>query len=366
MFRRLRFLFFYLLFLLAFLEVVCRLLYATDVLAPRLRGRDDASQRRYWAARHRGEIEIYYRFDVYDPTKGWISRPNLRNEIVFGNKVLNTNSTGLRGTRDYSPGRHPDKLRIVVLGDSFTFGDDVSDDETYCHFLEERLPDTEVINMGVHGYGHDQMLILLEEQGVRYRPDIVILGFLYGDAERNLMLFRDFAKPKFVPQGGGLKLTGSPVPTPEQVVKRQWLRPRLADLLSLLSFQARLKTGRHAREKREVTYRILRQMVSTIDEIDAVPIFVYLPLGLEARQQMPRTRGERFLFSYCATDERVACFSARPTFQERRRRGGDFKLRGHWTPRGHRTVAEAIEHYLIDNGFVTAAGVGASAVSGPP
>jgi hypothetical protein len=40
------------------------------------------------------------------------------------------------------------------------------------------LPHTEVINMGVHGYGHDQMLILFGEEGVKYEPDIVILGFL--------------------------------------------------------------------------------------------------------------------------------------------------------------------------------------------
>ena len=53
-----------------------------------------------------------------------------------------------------------------MLGDSFTFGEDVGDDETYSHHLEQLLPGTEVINLGVHGYGHDQMLIYLREEGI--------------------------------------------------------------------------------------------------------------------------------------------------------------------------------------------------------
>jgi hypothetical protein len=39
--------------------------------------------------------------------------------------------------------------------------DEVSDDETYSFYLQEMLPQAEIINMGAHGYGHDQMLILL-------------------------------------------------------------------------------------------------------------------------------------------------------------------------------------------------------------
>jgi hypothetical protein len=42
----------------------------------------------------------------------------------------------------------------LILGDSFTFGDEVSDNETYSYYLQQMLPHTEVINMGVHGYGH--------------------------------------------------------------------------------------------------------------------------------------------------------------------------------------------------------------------
>ena len=115
-----------------------------------------------------------------------------------------------------------------MLGDSFTFGEDVGDDETYSHHLEQLLPGTEVINLGVHGYGHDQMLIYLREEGVRYRPDVVILGFLTGDMERNVLSFRDYAKPRFVLDGGKLALRNSPVPPPAEMAAAEKWRSKFA------------------------------------------------------------------------------------------------------------------------------------------
>jgi hypothetical protein len=56
---------------------------------------------------------------------------------------------------------------------------------------------TEVLNLGVHGYGHDQMLLYLREEGLRYRPDVVLLGFVQIDMPRNQLSFRDYAKPRF-------------------------------------------------------------------------------------------------------------------------------------------------------------------------
>jgi hypothetical protein len=157
---------------------------------------------------------------MYDSSKGWMPKPNLRDVKAFTDKILNTNSKGLRGKKDFPYSKTKDKLRILILGDSFTFGDEVSDDETYAYYLQEMLPHTEVINMGVHGYGHDQMLILFKEEGIKYRPDIVLLGFLPLDMSRNLLDFRDFAKPRFILERGELKLTGIPVPRPEEILKR--------------------------------------------------------------------------------------------------------------------------------------------------
>jgi hypothetical protein len=70
-------------------------------------------------------------------------------------------------------------------------GDSATHDKTYSYYLTRSLPDTEVLNLGVSGYGHDQMLLYLKEEGAKYHPDVVILGYVSLDAPRNLLSFRD-------------------------------------------------------------------------------------------------------------------------------------------------------------------------------
>jgi hypothetical protein len=160
----------------------------------------------------------------------------------------------------------------LILGDSFTFGDEVSDNETYSYCLQEMLPHTEVINMGVHGYGHDQMLILLREEGVKYEPDIVILGFLALDMSRNLLKFRDFAKPRFALERGELKLAGTPVPRPEDILQWDRTRPRILDIFSLMLHKVTKLSGLQKKEMEDITTAILTDMIGLIESIHAIPI----------------------------------------------------------------------------------------------
>ena len=195
-------------------EGASRLALSNEAFLRRVSANDDPSWRLRWIARHGASGRLQYEIDEWHPTRGWALKPNLRDVPVPGGKLLNSNSKGVRGRREHAGEKAPGTTRILVLGDSFTFGEDVGDDETYSHHLEQLLPGTEVINLGVHGYGHDQMLIYLREEGIRYRPDIVILGFLTGDMERNVLSFRDYAKPRFVLDGGKPALRHSPVPPP--------------------------------------------------------------------------------------------------------------------------------------------------------
>ena len=80
----------------------------------------------------------------------------------------------------------------------------MSDHETFPHVLEQLLAPAEVVNLGVHGYGHDQMLLRYRAEGRRYAPDLVLLGFVADDVGRNLLAFRDYAKPRFLLEGGAL------------------------------------------------------------------------------------------------------------------------------------------------------------------
>jgi len=337
---------------LAFLfEGSARLAFSIPQVGKRLQANDEYTYRRNWVQEHQKYgMEAYYTFDMYDPSKGWIPKPNLRDVKAFNNKTLSTNSKGFRGKKDFPYSKNKEKLRILILGDSFTFGDEVSDNETYSFYLQEMLPGTEVINMGVHGYGHDQMLILLKEEGVKYEPDIVILGFLPLDMSRNLLRFRDFAKPRFVLEGGELKLTGTPVPRPEEILQWDWTRPRILDIFSTLQHRVKKISGLQKTEMEDVTTAILTDMIKLIESIRAIPILAYLPRGKEIAMDIAVTQDEAYMFSICQLNENAKCFSTRPYFAEKIAQGEKFKLRGHWEPAGHRTVAEAIKRYLVGEG----------------
>lgn len=99
--------------------------------------------------------------------------------------LVRTNSLGLRD-REY-PKNYKADFRILVLGDSFTFGIGVNLEDTYVKLLEKRLkeiyPDKrcEVINCGVPSVGTDYEYMFLKEMGNRFRPDVVLVGFFTGN-----------------------------------------------------------------------------------------------------------------------------------------------------------------------------------------
>jgi hypothetical protein len=355
----------YVVFLIAFFEGSARLAFWIPQVSRRLSADESLTWRRLWIEGHQKTgMNMNYKSDIYDPSKGWISKPHLRDMEVFDDKVLNTNSKGLRGKAEYSYSKDRGKVRILILGDSFTFGEEVSDTETYPYYVQELIPSVEVINLGVHGYGHDQMLILLQEEGIKYEPDMIILGFLPGDMHRNLLNFRDYAKPKFVIDNQKLRLTGSPVPTPEETIKRDYARPRIVDVVSLIQY--RLKQWITPKEEEDLTIAILTEIINVAEGIQAVPIFVYLPNGLDdpifahrpngrdISVRAPLTSGEKYLFGVCQTDHRVKCLSTRPHFEEKMNDGATIapQKHGHWGPAGNRVIAEAITRYLVDEGYV--------------
>ncbi len=338
-------------------------------------GADDASHRRLWVAEHSDTREIYYEFDAFDPILGWRSKPKLRDRVVFGDKTLNTNSLGLRGRREYDILKQPGSTRILVLGDSFTFGDEVSDNETFSHYLGELLPNAEVMNFGMHGYGHDQMLLLYREVGRQFRPDVVVLGFVYSDIYRNLLSFRDYSKPRFVADGKGLRLDNSPVPTPEETLAREPLRSKLWDALQLARTLVATRGGRLEGRARALSLRILDALLEETRADGAVPVFLYLPIGLEVeglevegleveareiealavepealkRSERLRER-EAFLLDHCTVRE-VPCASARGEFSAAAARGVRFSTGLHWGPAGHRASAAALAKLLRSAGL---------------
>lgn len=106
------------------------------------------------------------------------------------------NSRGLRDTREFAYDKPDGVLRILTLGDSFTLGFEVGQEQTYAAVLERDLErhgiNAEVINAGVSGFSNAEALVYLREEGLRYQPDVVVLGFFVNDLSDNVRadLFR--------------------------------------------------------------------------------------------------------------------------------------------------------------------------------
>lgn len=81
------------------------------------------------------------------------------------------------------------KGEIWVFGCSFTYSLSLNDDETYAWQLQERLPEYEIINFGVSGYGTLQALLQFREALKRgTKPRAVIYAYASFHDERNTFL----------------------------------------------------------------------------------------------------------------------------------------------------------------------------------
>lgn len=340
----------YLIAVLALFEVGSRVVLSL----PRFAAPGDRSAAAVWRAawmeRHE-RVAVYYGFDVYDPTLGWALRPGLRGDSTFGEASLSSNSVGMRGRREFTLERLPGRPRIALLGDSFTFGDEVSDEETWGARLQERLPETEVLNFGVHGYGHDQILLDFIERAFRYHPDVVVVGFVRDDMYRNLLDFRDYAKPRMVLTGRGLDVRNVPVPSPSAVVRRYRLGPRLADLLAIVRQGLAWRTGANRERMEALTEAILDRLVDEAAEAGAVVVLAYLPHSEELAFPELDLPEHRFFAAYCE-DRAAFCLDLRPLFLRRMAAGEPIKVPGHWHADGHALVAEGVADYLQRRGLV--------------
>jgi lysophospholipase L1-like esterase len=125
-------------------------------------------------------------------TYGWGFNPNalVRIEDPDTGKVTQDNVNN-RGWRDRSRSliNKKNSFRILVLGDSLTFGFIVPRTGTFTQLLEnkflKRNLNVEVINISYSGWSTSQQLEALKLEGVLYKPDVVLVHFCINDLDEN-------------------------------------------------------------------------------------------------------------------------------------------------------------------------------------
>lgn len=142
------------------------------------------------------EAWVRWRWDATRGTPGFfVADAQLGQRLVpgydgwFAGVPVRINRLGFRGSREYDVEKRPATFRILVLGDSVTFGHGAISETTYPYLLERRLQqwrdeiDWQVWNLGVPGYNTSQELAYLERVGPRYQPHLVIVGFFENDLQ---------------------------------------------------------------------------------------------------------------------------------------------------------------------------------------
>src|SRR3989338_9440760 len=123
-----------------------------------------------------------------DPVLGWTHLANKEGYSIDKEfKVKRRlNKDGFIG-RDYSYAKNEDVFRVVIAGDSLTEGFQVNEADTYSALIESKINNlgfdkkVEVLNMGIAGYCTQKELYVLEKEGLRFNPDLLILAFFVGN-----------------------------------------------------------------------------------------------------------------------------------------------------------------------------------------
>jgi hypothetical protein len=168
---------------------------------------------------------------LYDAELGWAPAPN-SSSVVAGARTIHAqhNSLGLRDiefTLDARP-------TILFLGDSFVWGLDAEADERFTDLLRPRISSYKILAAGVSGYGTDQEYLLLKRLWAKVQPAVVVLIFCTQndrlDNSTNIR-YEGYQKPYFATApDGSLVLAGQPVPESrlqyikeDRLVRNLWL-----------------------------------------------------------------------------------------------------------------------------------------------
>lgn len=115
----------------------------------------------------------------------------IQNDWLLESARITINKDSLNERFDYPLKKEKGVYRIVTLGDSFTFGDNISTVSNWTELLEEELNKNylckgiqkyEVINLGMSGYDTEYEVERYRIRGSKYNPDLVIWTF--GDLKR--------------------------------------------------------------------------------------------------------------------------------------------------------------------------------------
>ena len=259
-------------------------------------------------------------------------------------------STNSYGMRDGEPLPPSDRSmnRVVVLGDSFTFGFRVEGIHSFPSQLEnmlnlertDRLID--VLNLGVDGYSSRDEALVLEHKGLLWQPDLVIVGYVLNDPELDPIqpAHRRFGESAIWQRSNLLRMAAK--------VRNGWEIQRLGG-------------GNYYRYLHAQGYPKWQSVVEAFARIRELTVERDVPVLLVVLPQNPSGAWQdypyRDIHRQVAREARSHRFSVIDMLGEfSNHRSRSVRVRrhdGHPNRFGHRLIAEAIYQWMQDNTALT-------------
>jgi len=106
-----------------------------------------------------------------------------RKAYMWHGKLHVLDKNGMRRTKPF-PLKKKEVFRIIIVGDSLTYGKGVGEKETYASVLQSLLEDdynVEVLNLGVSGNQSEDINKIIRKFTPRLNPNLVIYGICLND-----------------------------------------------------------------------------------------------------------------------------------------------------------------------------------------
>lgn len=304
---------------------------------------------------------------MYDKEIGLIHIPNLRGtEYRPGNYNIEF-TNGDDGFRITHKDELPDYVnkKIMFIGDSFTYGKGVNDQETFAYKLQQALisDSVEIINAGVEGRGTDHALRSYQFYKDKYQPNTVIYFAHYNDLADNIRdeYFNVINDSTLTPKSFEI-MTGG---TKEKLRKNKMYNCLISNshffsllksvLVNLLIPDqiVRYEEGIDMDRAKKLTSIFIEQLKKEVKADGRKFLMYYIPSNhdIDARVKGKITEQEEFFDNYYK-DKNIEFYNLSADFID----SGEtnilknfYLLEGHWNPKGHQLVAEKLK--TDSNGF---------------
>lgn len=333
----------------------------------------DRAQKR-WASQNDQD-----RFLISDDPLGWKIGPSRAS--VNGKYV--SSAEGLRAAYQGEVLREGlGNCRVALVGDSYTFGEEVSYVNSWAAQLETLLPEgCRVLNFGVLGYGVCQMYLRYIKDVPSWEPNVVILAFIDADIQRTMSAYpflifpgsdMPYAKPLFrLDPDDRLFIINQPLIKPDALlsthsiadlpfvdydkryIEAEWDQPAWKYFYNSVMFRLLIsmyppstpeRPAVSGNMERAINRAVLRSFVGAVSKRGGTPLVVYLPFPYDfPPHPIYRMAGVRILEDSGIDHINLTSCLERVPASER------FAEHGHYSPAGNAAIAHCLYPVVLEN-----------------